>query len=167
MEPGHPGFHLQHSDLSFAVSVGRIPLDHAPLLGGKCHYVIGWAFRGATPATRVAAARGSGEVHARSTMDPAVTIASRKLDRHRRNPLPAGKRPIPLLRHVAVQLLVARLIGALQVRPYSRDLEGRRREVTREVAFKWLRLSQDELADVLDDVTEEARAMLQAEHGKA
>jgi hypothetical protein len=30
-----------------------------------------------------------------------------------------------------------------------------------------LRLSQDELADVLDDVTEEARAMLQAEHGKA
>jgi hypothetical protein len=93
-------------------------------------------------------------------MDPAVTIASRRLNRHRRNPLPAGKRPIPLLRHVAVQLLVARLIGALQVRPYSRDLEGRRRHVVMDVALTWLRLSQEELGHVSDDVTAEARALL-------
>jgi hypothetical protein len=166
MEPGHPGFHSSTviSALRFRSDVSR-SITRPYWAANAIMSLAGLS--GATPATRVAAARGSGEVHARGTVDPAVTIASRKLDRHRRNPLPAGMRPIPLLRHVAVQLLVARLIGAFQVRPYSRDLDGRRREVTREVAFKWLRLSQDELGDVLDDVTEEARPMLQAEHGKA
>jgi hypothetical protein len=117
---------------------------------------------GATPATRVAAARGSGEVHARGTVDPAVTIASRKLDRHRRNPLPASKRPIPLLRHSELQVLVAHILQGLRKMTRRDEREDRRRDMAREVAEMWLRLSVEEAVD-----TEAAERIALMKQGEA
>jgi hypothetical protein len=79
-----------------------------------------------------------------------------------------GIRPIPPVRHVAVQLLVSRLLTALKAMPNSTELEGVRLDITRAVAVLWLHVSRAELGPVTADVTDAAYTMLdQAEYGKA
>jgi hypothetical protein len=63
-----------------------------------------------------------------------------------------GVRPIPKLRHAAMQLVVERLLWSLSTVPAWSEKDDRRIQVAREVAQSWLNLSYEELGPVPGDV---------------
>jgi hypothetical protein len=58
-----------------------------------------------------------------------------------------GKRPIPLVRHLALQFVVTRLTGIVGAKYPPHTRYAKRSAVAVEAAIKWAQLSRDELAE--------------------
>jgi hypothetical protein len=58
-----------------------------------------------------------------------------------------NRRPIPLVRHLALQFVVTRLVGIVGAKHPPQTRYARRSQIAVEAATKWAQLSRDELAE--------------------
>jgi hypothetical protein len=58
-----------------------------------------------------------------------------------------GKKPLPLVRHLALQFLVTRLTGVVGAKFPPQTRYARRAQIARDAAIAWAELSRDEMAE--------------------